>query len=653
MRLPRSKVWRAFPELDRFDDARCARFVSAVRRGLWPGILRRGLALAVLVALYIAVPLVIAATGLLRIRNPTPLMQVLGVLGIFAVFIVPAVPALMVRDWVLRRQIRGLLRRRGSCGKCRYGLAGLPVSDDLVVVCPECGHSTQVDAAMGELAPDGRGGSAFVPKEGAVDATLVVRRWDFAKSLLRPLVLLVVVGLVFLGGRAGWRWYQATFATFPLAGNVARFAAAAQAARPGLGTVNGPDIWPRLQALQRAFYELQVETINAAWQRGGHSARRPSADFITLVQARAQPAVLAAWGANSGPAVALEVVQTLRGLPLARDFADLAKCRVGQRTMELEFSSSAQAWQPNADAMELLAPVCAWAMVASHDGQVEEFSNAIRAGVAIVSASRRDHGTAGQRTATGAGDLLMTVREGLRQHTTEEWLNGAAGALENWPRYQLAGELRLAQVAEADMLAGLFEVSGHIANMEASLQMVAQRQGGAVAVPVGTLGQNLAALNAWYAGMIAWAEQPLNVRATTVPPARPTVPGALTLTQWRFAIAWARLEEDDLQRDGLLSVIAVERFQFRHGRLPVDMAEAAAEWEGVLPPDPYSGQPFGLRVLPDGHPSGKGYVVYSVGPGGKDDGGRSPAEAMPTDDDEAAAAAGLFAWDIWIQGPGE
>jgi hypothetical protein len=67
--------------------------------------------------------------------------------------------------------------------------------------------------------------------------------------------------------------------------------------------------------------------------------------------------------------------------------------------------------------------------------------------------------------------------------------------------------------------------------------------------------------------------------------------------------------------------IAVERFRVAHGQLPENLNEVVPQFLSAVPTDPFDGQP--LRY----HRLAKGYVIYSIGSDGHDDGGREkPAD---------------------------
>jgi len=71
---------------------------------------------------------------------------------------------------------------------------------------------------------------------------------------------------------------------------------------------------------------------------------------------------------------------------------------------------------------------------------------------------------------------------------------------------------------------------------------------------------------------------------------------------------------------------AVERFRLLHGQSPGELNELVPQYLSAVPSDPFDGQP--LRY----HRLAKGYVIYSLGRDGHDDGGREkPADGKPGD----------------------
>ncbi len=66
----------------------------------------------------------------------------------------------------------------------------------------------------------------------------------------------------------------------------------------------------------------------------------------------------------------------------------------------------------------------------------------------------------------------------------------------------------------------------------------------------------------------------------------------------------------------LLAELAVAAYRKEHGEAPDTFDQLVPDYLATVPPDPWSGKPVILRKTADG------VVVYSVGPDGKDDGGR-------------------------------
>ncbi len=158
MRLPVSKVYRAFPELDRFEDVRCESFVAAATRA------ERGTNTLLTVALVpwsVGAFVAIMAAGLLflgpmlrRLERSNAdfgwgavLLVVMGTVATMA----PALSWLMARDVWLRRAIA---RRIGTCAcpACHYSMLGLRAENERVT-CPECGKCHEL-GTLGLTAAD-------------------------------------------------------------------------------------------------------------------------------------------------------------------------------------------------------------------------------------------------------------------------------------------------------------------------------------------------------------------------------------------------------------------------------------------------------------------------------------------------------------------
>ncbi|MBX3357744.1 MAG: hypothetical protein KF745_04880 [Phycisphaeraceae bacterium] len=74
---------------------------------------------------------------------------------------------------------------------------------------------------------------------------------------------------------------------------------------------------------------------------------------------------------------------------------------------------------------------------------------------------------------------------------------------------------------------------------------------------------------------------------------------------------------------GVRAMVAVEMYRARHGQLPLTLDALVPEILPSLPIDPFSGSPFGYRLVDDPASDrfGRGYLLYSVGLDGEDDQG--------------------------------
>lgn len=206
MRLVRKQLYRAFPELDRFDDAACQAFVRSVSAS-W-----RGKAARKLVQLFLCTGAMILALQVSLHGPPVhfdslreALLAALTMLGFAVTVFIGFIAALLARDFMLRWSIRRRLRHTGLCSHCRYPLFGLPVDAASVVRCTECGTTTIADSTKGEVVPDLRGVPSFVPRPERVDAQgdsrrkLRHKRFVIGSALAVIAILLLVctgVGIV-------------------------------------------------------------------------------------------------------------------------------------------------------------------------------------------------------------------------------------------------------------------------------------------------------------------------------------------------------------------------------------------------------------------------------------------------------------------------
>jgi hypothetical protein len=79
------------------------------------------------------------------------------------------------------------------------------------------------------------------------------------------------------------------------------------------------------------------------------------------------------------------------------------------------------------------------------------------------------------------------------------------------------------------------------------------------------------------------------------------------------------------------TALAVERFRLAYGKLPINLNELVPQFLSAVPTDPFDPANAGLRY----HHLAKGYVIYSIGRDGHDNGGRErPSDAKSSDQTE-------------------
>ncbi len=156
MRIPVSKIYRAFPELDQFTDSECEMYVERARsRRLQSGSLMAfgaaGAGIATLVVMgFITLTVVIPLGRGLGMRGSVEHDMEWGALAVGVHIVAAFMVGYMVRDAWLRKAIRGCIDA-ARCPSCDYSLLGLPVVHG-AVKCPECGSA--LDLAASGLMPE-------------------------------------------------------------------------------------------------------------------------------------------------------------------------------------------------------------------------------------------------------------------------------------------------------------------------------------------------------------------------------------------------------------------------------------------------------------------------------------------------------------------
>ena len=142
VRFPWDKVYRAFPELDRFSDNECQNYVRIASERY--GESRAGsIGIATLLAVITIVAMAVCfalVDDLIPVRTRESFWGVFATIKFTLYLGVPPFAWLIARDIWLRRAIRRQLFDT-LCPGCKYQLLGLPI-DHETVQCPECGRRT-------------------------------------------------------------------------------------------------------------------------------------------------------------------------------------------------------------------------------------------------------------------------------------------------------------------------------------------------------------------------------------------------------------------------------------------------------------------------------------------------------------------------------
>ncbi|MCC6677554.1 MAG: hypothetical protein IT436_10455 [Phycisphaerales bacterium] len=633
--ITRRAIYRAFPELDRFEDERCARFVRAAGRGFWKHV-RGYTVMAVGGALVAGLLYLLEWAGI-------AVVKALGVRGsieswpywiMFLAVIVPLAAGLLAamwtRDLYLRRRIRRVLRTRGVCTGCRYSLVGLMVGADNRVVCPECGVDTEVDASLGELAVGEDGRARFRPREDPLG--LGPRFWTAARirrvKRVGKWVLIGVPTLVLLlaGGYEGFLWWQAgvakrerpgpaEFRRFMERGGVDEEPAvgpnawdvfagleaerrAIDAATPLPKDSSGGQVWPDFGAMELdeppSYVDVDDPESRERYEREREAARRllrayEEQGWLKRLE-ELNSAVIAARWSDAAPNLPAAFSLYMPELGEARHWARIQRGRMG---------------------------------LARRADDPEEFARSLETTLTLAWMLRtrpvlisRMVGTAIEALAYGQ------VREVLTRGADRRWLLAIEDVLaRRKPVGTIEAALRGEELLALEAAAWMFEEPGRVRFGRFSAEARKLAGDDDYSVPLGTYAQNRRAIKAAFedcrrrVGMTlleqagdGWEEQKYILTRQVVP--------------W-MERGFQTERQIELEAAATRVMITLEWFRLDRGKYPESLEALGPAI--IMPIDPWTGRALGYRRNdPLGDEQGRGYLLYSVGADGVDDGGVLP-----------------------------
>jgi len=645
MRILTRRIYRAFPELDRYSDERCVRFVEAAA-----GSRRRRFGRFLLSAVIGALPaLVLFGGGAVVDKVVGRKDHLLGTgaawaIGIGAVMIVLwPLFGYLSRDFLLRCRVRHILRARGTCAGCKYSLIGVPVppatDDGCTVTCPECGLECEVDPALGELVVNELGQRLFAPTPAAIKTPRV-----FTARRVRFLKRVVIWGCValFLGAPAMWGGYelflrrQASVARTERIGSKGLLQAV-EAAQPKNAGPESPDAW---ESFTRALQI--VDTVDASTWR----AKAPTTSAGTEVYPDFSM-IMFEPGENRTSA---EREYDLASANLAEEL--LVKYREAGAFSALdELASRRRAVRPiniapNQPMISVLLPELGKArnfarmngarmLLAAKSGDMQEYVSAYESNLALARILHSQPFLIDGLVAVAIEALAYSrLRPLLATHPDPTWLDAIQGAMDR----QLSSR-RLEQMLESERLVALDTVAYTFSDpanvrfgqFSKNLRGITGFGVGGTPDPtkrVGTYESNKRAFNRYFDDAVTAAAKPRWQRSATAA-FEVESPYVLVNTMLpAFDKAMSSYDQNQLDRDGTMIMIALEKFRHATGEYPEALAELEPEFLKVVPKDPWSaaGGVYGYhRVGAATDPQQRGYILYSAAADGKDNGGNTPA----------------------------
>lgn len=625
MRIPRSKVYRAFFELDPFTDEQCVGFVRSTRRSALSKVL---FTLLPLLAGFVSAGVVIGLVVLIQwldAQEPyeTFLNKWFGLVMALVIALIAGAGGLaflFVRDRLLRRGIRRVLATRGSCAACGYGLTGIPVQPDGMVRCPECAFAIMPDEAAGEVQTTPEGQRLFMPSPTYVKAGLHgwtpaqhKRFWKrFGWSALAVVGLLLAVA----GTYEGFIRWQAGVAARERPGPQAFVDLVLKRQEPGVRE-GDPNAW---DAFYRAL-EIMGEVDDAVWRSAatGAGAEGVYPDFSALYDKTPPVHERQREQWENGRELAARLIPAYREGGLYAKLDEMAACRLAVRPINAP---------PGAPMVFVMIPEL---------GQARNLAriNAGRMGFALRDGDMREWVSAYETMLAMARMLLLqpTLIDTLVAYAIEALAyqrlrdliatRPDAATIEAITAAHARQRLHLPSNAlfegerlfSRDALAWTFEDPSRVrfGRFSPALQSLTGGMGGSPSGRLGTYRENTQLFETLY--------DEYDTLLTFDPVDRPKTPPAIpgwsamaNLLMPAFTLAIVQHDSIVLRRRAIIVMLALERHRLAHGAYPDSLADCVFEnTRDVI--DPWSGRAFGYRG------EGGGYVLYGVGADGKDNGG--------------------------------
>lgn len=663
MRIPRSKVYRAFPELDAFSDEQCRGFVRSASRS-WG---RRGVRLVIQ---GVVAGAALGATSMLSrwlvewlgraaevwFRQDASFLFTMGVLLFFVLFST-SMAWLMTRNIQLRRAIRWVMGSRGSCGACAYGLTGLPVSGEGEVMCPECGMRLMADAARGEVVVDERGLARFLPCADAMPAQRPLRTPAQWKSIRRwtwwTALSLVVLMLAVAVGYEGFLRWQASRARGRINSGQTRRALVTENVT-GIDPGNPGVSFDTIADLSGLADRVSEDYWSAAAGAPGAWDTRSVLLALIAPQSRVQQ-----FGASQVHADVHHAIAILKRLQEAGVFEGLDQLRAAGPSVREEPAPNGS-WAGYSFDLGLagvlrLGEINAARMLrSSSTGDEAEWLAAFESNLALARLMNQQASAMDASVARAVLEgTLAQLRIMVVTRPSKAWANEASGALKRQaftaPRdLALRGE-RLKMVGS---IAWVFSEPDHVRfGVPSAANALGAGKGWGWSAPggrLGTLRDNIDEIQRKFAAMESQAKLEPYARG----PVFPFMVSEYMLVNLfqnpinGFVLA---LDVSTTHERGARVLAALEQARAARGVYPASLNELVPEYLDVVPIDTWTGVPLLYRA----EHGGEGYTLYSAGSDAQNHGGKDTPVPLYTWDAGFLGAGFMSDYVIHRQWPAE
>ncbi len=623
--LTRHKLYRAFAELDPYDDATCERFLESAK-GSWSrrwG--RRSACVGIAIISMILLGIGILWLGSAWIKVPT------GHEGLMvAMVMVPAVVgpfvAILQRDALLWSRVRYVLRRQGCCGTCGYSLIGLSLDDANQITCPECGTLRTVDRSLAVLATDESGRTKI---ESFNDAPSVAVFWTPSRKkrlklgIAGFLVFFVLIPGMLFGIYEAFLRLQASRARGDRV-SMPQLLALIERTQPADGQPGTPNAWElfdRMDARAQGI-DRDVSASSTLVLPDGETVE-PYFDFDPNPPAPEKESERYQLAVNK--AACDKLIARYREAGVLNDLATIAATpravRVPHFDPTIANPTIIDQWIPSLGRCRHYARVNRGRMSnALQANDMGEYLAALDQTLAIAQMLARQGTLIDQLVAVAIHSLAFEgVRDCMMKGPDRAWLDGISSALD---RRQLS--INIAQVVAVESLIGQDALAQHFGDVgKVRFGRFNTSEGrlyqGDLA-RMGTYAECLDTMNEYYQGVLTYAAD----RSATTPElllSRRTNYFTESLTSFSTK-AFASLNLPEATTAGLRIWIAIERYRNTTGTLPGTLSELVPTYLPAIPTD-VDGQPliYFKLVDPASDRLRRTYLVYSRGYDGTDSGG--------------------------------